>query len=64
MFLVTNKGILSVIKKREIWSRVIGIHSGPNMIFVMEAVNCGNYSIVVSFRETEYMTVYIVIFCF
>lgn len=53
MFLVTNKGILSVIKKREIWSRVIGIHSGPNMIFVMEAVNCGNYSIVVSFRETE-----------
>ena len=61
MFLVTNKGILSVIKKREIWSHMIDAHSGPKLIFVMEVVSCGNYPILVSFMGTEYMTVYTVI---
>lgn len=43
---------------------MIDIHSGFKMIFVIEPINWGNYAILVSFRGTEYRTIYIVIFCF
>lgn len=49
MFLGRLEG--NSVTKREIWDHVINIHSRIKIIFVMEAINCGNYLILYHAKE-------------